>query len=487
MNDFHTFRGRTMQEAVAKLKATLGPDAVIVKTNRGEDARGRYVEIDAQPPLPEEGPADHLAAYNGEEAPAMAGRVGASAAYARVARTAPKPTLSAPTRPAAPPIGQTPSRPMGQTPARTQPAHVEVHNPFAERAALLAQQVALPQLAAESNQALRGELSTLRGAVERLGERSPDTVTEAQLHRVADDLAAQLRQLSGLVSDRLTERSRPAPSPAARAWRERLIAVGLNSNHAADLVRRLAADLEAGSPDDAEVLATIGCALATDLPCTGELMPLPGTRRVLALVGSTGVGKTTTIAKLAARAKLEFGLRVGLVTVDTFRIAAVDQLSRYAEILQCPLAVVKRPEELEGVLEELSECDLVLVDTTGRNPRAEDEVRALSRYFPKGWGGEVILSIAANTRERDAFATIDAFAPLLCSALCITKLDETDAVGVVYSLARRSGRPVAFLTEGQRVPEDLSCADAAALAARIVMKANEVNLGNASENDLRAS
>ncbi|MSP71397.1 MAG: hypothetical protein EXR76_04270, partial [Myxococcales bacterium] len=107
MSDFHTFRGRTMQEAVAKLKATLGPDAVIVKTNRGEDARGRYVEIDAQPPLPEEGPADHLAAYNGEETPAMAGRVGASAAYARVARTAPKPTLSAPTRPA----GPTPSRP----------------------------------------------------------------------------------------------------------------------------------------------------------------------------------------------------------------------------------------------------------------------------------------------------------------------------------------------------------------------------------------
>jgi flagellar biosynthesis protein FlhF len=173
------------------------------------------------------------------------------------------------------------------------------------------------------------------------------------------------------------------------------------------------------------------------MKCAGDLLPAAGHRRILAFVGPTGVGKTTTIAKIAADAQLVRKLRVGLITVDTFRMAAVEQLARYAEILECPLVVVKQPEELPAALDELADCDLILVDTTGRSPRAADQVAALTRYFPEGWGGEVVLTVAASTRERDLHASVDAFIELDYAYLCVTKLDETDALGAVYSVARR--------------------------------------------------
>ena len=501
-----------------RLKAKLGPDAVIVKTNRGEDNRGRYVEIAAMPapsaedddehyevvetPAPR-APQSRLAAgqdrrpppagvqvardgrapavretRESSDEPALGGRMGASAAYARVARTVGGGASSAARPQDDPPVGDRWARiaaQHGQAPARAPAPSAPAPNPFAERAALLARQVTAPAIAQESQERVRDDLATLRNVVEKL-ERRPQAdsqatgVSEATLERVAGELGAQIRELRGMLGAQPDPRDSDRLPRGVRILRDRLVAVGINALHAADICRRLNLALDHGTPDDADVLARVGRELARDMPCLGDPLPQPGRPRILAFVGPTGVGKTTTIAKIAANAQLVRKLKVGLITVDTFRMAAVEQLARYAEILECPLQVVKQPEELAQALDAMADCDLILVDTTGRSPRAADQVAALGQYFPSGWGGEVILTVAASTRERDLHAAIEAFGVLDYSALCVTKLDETDALGVVYSAARRAGRPLSWLTAGQRVPEDLEVAETALLAARIVTR-----------------
>jgi len=252
----------------------------------------------------------------------------------------------------------------------------------------------------------------------------------------------------------------PRPTPEGPdPMIEHLVHAGVPQAYAEDVAWR-ARPRSLRPVDPLERLPAI---LAADIDC--GLADL-SERRVLAFVGPTGVGKTTTVAKLAARARLA-GRSVALVTIDTFRMAAVDQLARYAEVLDAPLRVVEAPEALAPTLAALAAYDVVLVDTTGRNPRGS-ATQTLARFFPEGWGGDLVLTVACSTRERDAFAAVDGFAELGYAALCITKTDESDAPGAIYGIARRSGRPVAWTTDGQRVPDDIEVARAPTIAARVV-------------------
>jgi flagellar biosynthesis protein FlhF len=276
------------------------------------------------------------------------------------------------------------------------------------------------------------------------------------------------------------ETAPPRPAPSARpddgdgdryqvrALQDALQRAGLTASHARDVAWRAQRERPGCTPDDAETLERVAGYFMKELRCTGDLLGPGGPqRRVLAFVGPTGVGKTTTIGKVAAHAALLRGIPTALVTVDTYRLAAIEQLARYADILECPLRVVKNAEELPGTIAEIADRRLVLVDTTGRNPRYADQVNALARFFPPGWGGDLVLTVAANVRERDLFAAVDAFERLGVRYLCATKLDETDAPGVLYSLARRAGRPLTWLANGQRVPEDIEVAAPEAIAERI--------------------
>src|SRR5262249_36572538 len=140
------------------------------------------------------------------------------------------------------------------------------------------------------------------------------------------------------------------------------------------LVRHVAERLES-EPEQAHqpevVREALHDAVEACVPIAPPIAAVPGTRRVIALVGPTGVGKTTTVAKLAANFKLAHGFRPGLVTVDTYRIAAVEQLRTYAEIIDLPLAVANAPADMKRAIDELGDVDIVLIDTAGRSPRDE--------------------------------------------------------------------------------------------------------------------
>ena len=180
-----------------------------------------------------------------------------------------------------------------------------------------------------------------------------------------------------------------------------------------------------------------------------------GRPHVVALIGPTGVGKTTTIAKLAASCRFREGLSVGLVTTDSFRMAAVDQLGRYAEILQVDLEVVIEPEDMVPALERLSGCDVILVDTAGRSRRDSERLRELGAFLREAAPDETHLVLSTTSGERTMLRDADAFSQLGADRVVLTKLDEADGFGIVLNVIKRLDTRISFVTTGQEVPDDI--------------------------------
>jgi len=180
----------------------------------------------------------------------------------------------------------------------------------------------------------------------------------------------------------------------------------------------------------------------------------PGTSRIWTFVGSTGVGKTTTIAKIAARHVLSEHRKVGLVTLDTYRIGAVDQGRIYAKILNIPFISVTTPAEFKSALAKLDSMDLVLVDTVGRSPLLREYVPGLREYFD-GTGACTFLLMPVATRDAEMDVATKAFSGLNIDRMIFTKADEASTLGsvITHNLVHRI--PISHLTTGQRVPEDI--------------------------------
>jgi flagellar biosynthesis protein FlhF len=190
---------------------------------------------------------------------------------------------------------------------------------------------------------------------------------------------------------------------------------------------------------------------------------VPGRRSVVALVGPTGVGKTTTIAKLAAHYRLREQCRVGLITVDTYRIAAVEQLKTYAEIMDLPLEVVATPREMRAAVGRLADVDLVLIDTAGRSPRDAVRLNELRGLLAESQADEVHLVLSAVAGPDSIDIAAGAFSTVGVSALVLTKLDEAVSLDWLPVLLNRHRLPLSYTTNGQNVPDDIRPASAAAL------------------------
>jgi flagellar biosynthesis protein FlhF len=190
-------------------------------------------------------------------------------------------------------------------------------------------------------------------------------------------------------------------------------------------------------------------------------------RQVIAVVGPTGVGKTTTLAKLAARFALEQGKKVALVTADTFRIGAVEQLRTYARIMGVPLEIALSPEEVAAGVEKHSDKDVVLIDTVGRSQRSDDHLAELKSFVEAAKPTDTYLCVAASLGSAVQREVVEKFAVLSPSRLVITKLDESWDRGSLVNLPLRTSLGIACLTAGQNVPQDIDFADAG-LVARLV-------------------
>lgn len=220
--------------------------------------------------------------------------------------------------------------------------------------------------------------------------------------------------------------------------------------------------------DPQQIHEAFAAAIAESLPIAPPIVTLRGHRRTVALVGPTGVGKTTTVAKLAATFKLVHGLQLGLVTVDTYRIAAVEQLRTYAEIIGVPLKVASTAAELRTALDALGAVDLVLIDTAGRSPRDGEKLAELSSILASARPDEVHLVLSATTSPKGVRAIVDQFGQVHPDRLILTKVDESQGVGGVLSVIGQSTLPISYVTTGQAVPDDIEAADRQRLAAWIL-------------------
>lgn len=179
---------------------------------------------------------------------------------------------------------------------------------------------------------------------------------------------------------------------------------------------------------------------------------------VVVLIGPTGVGKTTTIAKLAANFALFEGKSVGLITIDTYRIAAVEQLKTYAEIINLPIEVVYTVGEFKKALSKLGDKDLILVDTAGRSQKNKHHIKELKQFLAGRNPDETHLVLSANTKLDDLLETAEAFQAVSYNRLIITKLDETNELGNIIEFLERINIPISYVTTGQSVPEDIEVA-----------------------------
>lgn len=185
--------------------------------------------------------------------------------------------------------------------------------------------------------------------------------------------------------------------------------------------------------------------------------------RRIALVGPTGVGKTTTLAKLAGRARSR-GERIAIVTLDTYRVAAVEQLRAFADLLDVPFEIAFTATDLRRLLQQHDACDRIFVDTTGRSPRDAEAMPLLEGNLRAG-GCASLLCLAAGTRQRDCQVILDAYGALDVAAVCLTKWDETVAPGEALASVVERGLPLSHLCIGQEVPADIVVADAAQIAS----------------------
>jgi flagellar biosynthesis protein FlhF len=288
---------------------------------------------------------------------------------------------------------------------------------------------------------LEGEVGALRRLVEEMRHRLPGNRSNSLNGGAHDSERGQANPLDDGTTA-FTPEELQAYKHLVRRGMEDFLARGL-----VEQARRLGAGGAGEEINDAVKMAM-----------RKQLVPAPAPwlaegRRTLALIGPTGVGKTTAIAKIAARALLETRFKVALITVDTYRVGASEQLARYGKIMGIPTHVARdRAALVEGV-ERFASADLVLIDTAGRSDSESLAAQtSLLRSVPHV---ELQLVLSAATGGRELGAIARRYRAIAPERLIFTKLDEVDGPAAIYSAAAALPRPVSCITDGQRVPEDI--------------------------------
>ncbi len=303
------------------------------------------------------------------------------------------------------------------------------------------------------------EIREIRETVSTLEERSQ--MSPGDLH---SDLAQIRTMLASLVG---TGAIGPDPKgAAAQRLFYFLIGRGIDEPLARSLVQRVVARVEGGAIGDLDRLKlNLAAEMRADLSRAERGSP---PSRVQIFIGPTGVGKTTTIAKLAARAARAEPAGTLIITTDVHRVAAVEQMVRFGEILSVPVEVAISPQDLTRAIANAQDKEQIFVDTTGCRHRDLASLRYLAAQIEAAGDAEVMLVMSVTARAADSTELLEACSDLNWSRLIMTKLDETRVYGELYNCVVRSGRPIACITTGQAVPDHLESPDSSGMLRKIL-------------------
>ncbi|MBU3684096.1 MAG: hypothetical protein FGM39_08845 [Phycisphaerales bacterium] len=266
----------------------------------------------------------------------------------------------------------------------------------------------------------------------------------------------------------------PATSAAVARLGARLRAQALAPELVQWVIARVEDRLDGARAEEAAALMhaaavqAVGELLPVDVPVDPAPVGSLGRPWVVALAGPTGVGKTTTLAKLAASWRVDRRLRVGIVAADAFRVGAVEQLRTYGSIIDAPVQAAHGPASAAEALARLADCDVVLVDTPGRGHRDALRIGEVAETVRAVRADESLLVLPGSASAGMLSESADAFRAVAPTRVVLSKLDESEGLGALVSAVRRSDRPAAWFTTGQGVPDDLERADARTFAERLV-------------------
>jgi len=262
-------------------------------------------------------------------------------------------------------------------------------------------------------------------------------------------------------------------SEPVKEYYERLINNRVNKDLAMRISHSIESRLPSGNNADANWIKDV--CLHTVQEYVQEVKPIvlekePKRAKIVVMVGPTGVGKTTTIAKLAANMAFLDARKVAFITLDTYRVSAAEQLRTFAEIIGIPIKVVFTPSDLEEAINEYIDKDIIFIDTAGRSPFNQEHMEELQQFMKVARPDETMLVLSITTNSSDLVQICDKFSLIGVDKLIFTKLDETNCYGQIINVINETRKPIAYFTNGQSIPDDIEVPEPLNIARMVLGK-----------------
>lgn len=313
-------------------------------------------------------------------------------------------------------------------------------------------------LAKNSTENIEKKLDSLQTLLEsQLNNRQSEKEESAKTQDVPDAEEKEDKTQDMAAAEKKEEEKNPEQDKFIRLLYNKMLDNEMDEKYVNSILEDASKTKKADLPFD-YLLANIYQKMVLKFGRSEGITPSEEGPRIVLFIGPTGVGKTTTIAKLAGRYCVEEKKKVALLTADTYRIAAAEQLRTYANILETPFRIIYTPEELQAAVDDYWDCDYIFIDTAGRSHQNTDQLEKMKEMVAALKGPEsyqVFLVLSATTKYRDLQKIADCYGKIADFELIFTKLDETEAVGNLLNMKLYTDAPIAYVTCGQNVPDDM--------------------------------
>lgn len=313
-------------------------------------------------------------------------------------------------------------------------------------------------LAKNSAENIEKKLDSLQTLLEsQLNNRQPEKDESAKAQDVPEAEGKEEKSSDMAATEKKEEEENPEQDKFIRLLYNKMLDNEMDEKYVNSILEDASKTKKADLPFD-YLLANIYQKMVLKFGKSEGITPSEEGPRIVLFIGPTGVGKTTTIAKLAGRYCVEEKKKVALLTADTYRIAAAEQLRTYANILETPFRVIYTSEELQAAVDDYWDCDYIFIDTAGRSHQNTDQLEKMKKMvaaLKKPEQYQVFLVLSATTKYRDLQKIADCYGKIADFELIFTKLDETEAVGNLLNMKLYTDAPIAYVTCGQNVPDDM--------------------------------